>query len=130
MKSIKSQDIKQAVNTLLENRDGTVYQEIGYTDDGLMLYLVLGYQEDYEKGEDFQVIEGDTTFTICAKLAFNVSSLQCDYDVDWYMPYDEKGNVYDTDSAITKDFQALADYYNKEAKSIIEMMNNGEISIN
>lgn len=129
MNNITSQDIQNAIATLQENTCGTVYQEVGYTQDGQTLYLVFGYSEGYDKGEKYQVQEGDTLYTLCAKLAFNVSSLQCDYDCDFYMPWSANGDIYDTDSSVDGDFQALADYYNKEAKTIIDLMNSGELAI-
>lgn len=129
MNIIKSQDIKNAIKTLTENHNGTVWQALENTESGKTLCLVYGYAEGYDKGEKYQVIENGKTYTLCAKLAFNIDDLQCDYDVDWYMPYNENGDVYDTDSAITDDYQALADYYNKEAKIIIDLMNKGELVI-
>lgn len=129
MNTIKANDFANAVKTLQQNHDGTVYQEVGTTDNGEKLYLVFGYQAGYDKGEAYQVEENDTVYTLCAKLAFNVDSLQCDYDGDWYMPYNDNGDVYDTDSAITKDFEGLAEYYNQESENIIAMMNDGKITI-
>lgn len=129
MKTITSQDIKNAIDTLKGNDAGTVYQEVGYTDDGQTLYIVFGYAEGYDKGEKYQVQEGDTLYTMCAKLAFNVSSLQCDYDIDWNMPWSANGDIYDTDSSVDDDYKAIAEYYNKEAKEIIDLMNKGELTV-
>lgn len=51
---------------------------------------------------------------IYGKVAYNDSALQCDFDFDWTMPYDEKrGEVYDTEVSITcaKDVQWLINEY-------------------
>lgn len=51
---------------------------------------------------------------IYGKVAYNNSALQCDFDFDWTMPYDEKtGEVYDTEVSITcaKDVQWLLNEY-------------------
>lgn len=129
MNTIKSQDFQNAIDALTKNGAGTIYQEVSRMNDGKTLYLVFGYEEGYEKGEKYQVQEEKTLWTLCAKLAFNVSSLQCDYDVDWYMPYNKCGDIYDTNSALTDNFKSLADYYNHEAKEITQLYNNGEINI-
>lgn len=129
MYPITKNDIENAVKTLRDNNNGTVYQVVGYTQDGQGLYLVMGYQDGYEKGEKYQTIEGEKIYTLCGKLACNVSSLQCDYDVDWYMPWQSNGDVYDTDTAITDDFQSLADFYNQSAKEIIALMNKGDLVV-
>lgn len=137
MKNIQAQDIKQAINTLLKkgNEDGVVYQEVATLNDGRKLCLVMGYQEGYEKeAQSYQRIittldgKNTTTLTICAKLAINIDDLQADYNMDWYMPSTKEGDVYDTDSAIIgTDYQRIADDYNKEAETIVESMNNGNL---
>lgn len=52
------------------------------------LYVVIGYNAD--------------GFTLACKIAVNCDDLQCDYDWDWNMPYDEEG-VIDTEYSIYSD---------------------------
>lgn len=62
------------------------------------MYLVVGWSGGFENAEEGEPY-ADGEYRVCCKLAYNDSSLQCDYDIDWTMPYDEKdGEVDDTDS--------------------------------
>lgn len=105
---------------------------VGKLADGRELCLVFGWVEDYEPDENLyqQTLEhgGQFTYTLCAKLAVNVDDLQCDYDIDWLQPYRKDGEVWDTETAITKgeyDF----DWYKAEAKAIIEAIDKGDFEV-
>lgn len=130
MKNITTDIIKNAIDLMERgNGDGTVYYKVDTLNDGRGLYLVIGYQEGYEKGEKYQKVIGDTIITMCAKIAVNIDDLQSDYDYDWYMPSTREGDVYDTDMAIGGDLENLVKYYNQEAKTISDGMNDGTLSI-
>lgn len=45
------------------------------------------------------------------KVAYNDSSLQSDYDFDWYMPYDDYGEVWDTDMTFES---MMSEWYMKQ----------------
>lgn len=63
--------------------------------------IVLGWSDGFESNPDDPCTDG--TYRLCAKLAYqpNNSMLQCDYDVDWLMPYDEEtSEVDDTEISI------------------------------
>lgn len=82
MEFIKPKDFESAIETLLKNKDGAVYQKVATFDDGVDLYLVFGWGEGYDETDDaYQEKEGDRIYTICAKLAVNTDDLQCDYDI-------------------------------------------------
>ena len=107
-----------------DTANGVIYNPIKRLDDGRYLCLVFGWGEGYDK--DDTLIQRDG-YTLCAKLAINIDDLQCDYDIDWYMPYDDKGNVWDTDMSVDPHSW---DWYDDQAKQIIEAYNKGEISVN
>lgn len=67
---------------------GTVYWVLGH-DGGRTLALVVGWLDDDGKGSRVPA----------AKIAVQPSNsgMQCDYDVDWVMPYRDDGEVYDNE---------------------------------
>lgn len=81
----------------LEERDGN--------DWAIVLGWSPGFEEDGTKYTD-------GTYGLCAKVAYQPSNsmLQCDYDVDWLMPYDESGEVYDTEISISDDTESIVDW--------------------
>lgn len=117
---------EQLVTIAKDEINGVAWQPIGKIKDGRQLCLVMGYEDGYDAGEQYQVTVGDTIFTLCAKLAINIDDLQCDYDMDWYMPWDKKtGDVWDTNMAVNGDQDI--DWYNDEAKAIINEFYKGTI---
>lgn len=125
--------VEQAKN----NPDGTVWHVMETLNDGRQLCLVMGYQEGYDKGEPYQITtKSGEVLTLCEKLAVNIDDLQCDYDVDWYMPWDKKsGEVWDTDTSVwdcTKEneWDFGSEYYlNDAALRIAEGLNNGTLEV-
>lgn len=117
--------IKSSVDWCLENHDGVSFIEMGTLEDGRKLCLVFGWENGYDKGEDFQYHDDEGLWTLCSKLAVNTDDLQCDYEMDWTMPYHEDGEVWATDMAVRKDEDG--EYYMKEAKYMIDALNSGEV---
>ena len=65
------------------------------------------------------VLAWDDEYGLMGKIAFNCDDLQCDYDIDWLMPYDKKrGEVYDTEYPIYPDsnIALYVHYLLKDAK--------------
>lgn len=64
----------------------------------------------------------DGEYRICSKIAYNDSALQCDYDIDFTMPYDkEAGEVYDTNTELGTDFEAEALRLSKEFERVANL---------
>ena len=83
------------------HEDDTYYWYLGQDDKNNNWAIVLGWQDGYEKDENDDCLDG--TWRICIKLAFQPSNsiLQCDYDIDWLIPYNPKtGDVYETEYPI------------------------------
>lgn len=119
--------IQEKVEWVKEN-DGVAWFHMGELPDGRELALVIGWSDGYDKDKNLiQEEVGGTVYTICSKLAVNVSSLQCSYNVDWYMPSDKDGNIWDTDTAVPLDYDL--DWYEKESKEMLEAFNKGEIDV-
>lgn len=138
MKKVSIEDFKNAIDTMLNGYiDGVSYLPLGKTDDDKTIAIVIGWQDGYGNdrngqcdGEKWQVKYGDNLiFTLCAKVAINIDDLQCDYNFDWYMPSDEDGDIYDTDTALTGDYKCDLEWLLGEAKEMIKLMKKGVLTI-
>lgn len=108
---INRKDFKNSVEWVKKNHDGCSYIRVAETKQG-DLCLVFGW--DYDEKE------------VIMKLAVNTDDLQCDFDYDWEMPFDEKGNVWDT--MMTADETEL-DWIEKEAVEIVKALNEGKVKV-
>ena len=113
------------IDTAKKDVDGVAWWEMGRLNDGRKLCLVMGYSKSYEEGEKYQIKVGKDIYTLCQKLAVNIDDLQCDYEVDWFMPWykTDGGEVWDTDMAVKSSDDI--DYYNEEAEEMIKKINEG-----
>ena len=66
---------------------------------------------------------------MCGKVAVNIDDLQCDYDFDWYMPWSEDGDVYDTETSIGKSAGRTYDYLLNEAKFVLSELENSNLTV-
>lgn len=108
---------------------GTYYFELGKTDDGKAIALVLGYELGYNDGEDYQVKVGTKTYTLCGKIAINIDDLQYDYDFDWYMPSNKDGDIYDTSMALSKNHAEDLTWFLSQAEEMMNLMDKGVLTI-
>ena len=137
MKKVSVKQFKNAIDTMLNESyiDGVSYIPLDKTPDGKTIALVIGWQDGYEDGEKWQVKYGDNlNFTLCAKVAINIDDLQCDYNFDWYMPTICDGNkldgeIFDTDMALTGNYEDDLKYFLDNAKSMVEAFNKGILTI-
>lgn len=136
MKKVSVKQFKNAINTMLSESyiDGVSYIPLDKTPDGKTIALVIGWQDGYDDGEKWQVkmpmLDGeDLIFTLCGKIAVNIDDLQCDYNFDWYMPYGDSGDIYDTDMALTGDYEDDLAWLLSEAKDMIKLMKKGVLTI-
>lgn len=75
----------------------------------------------FELGNGLYVVVGKDGKDVLAKIAENTDDLQNDYDYDWYMPTDEYGNVWDTETIIDKhNIVETAQWFIREYKSMIK----------
>ena len=81
--------------------DGTYHWILDRDENDNDWAIVLGWADGFEADETDDCTDG--TWRLCVKLAYQPwnSLMQCDYDVDWLMPYDEEsGEVDDTEVSI------------------------------
>lgn len=110
LKPIDRQDvidkIKNAITKMTSDptQTGTYFWYLGNDKANNNWAIVLGWSDGFNDPEpDEDASYQYESYHICIKLAYQPdnSIMQCDYDVDWTMPYDETtSNVDDTDMAI------------------------------
>lgn len=108
----------------LKDVSTTFWVELGYDDSNTYACAMCWCDAD---AADYMGFEDDPGDFVIAKIAFCPNnSLMHEYDFDWLMPYDDRGNVDDTELIINdaSDADALAeawltfmDSYNAEVES-------------
>lgn len=81
--------------------NGTYHWDLGRDKSNNDWAIVLGWADGFDAEENDDCTDG--TWRLCVKLAYQPcnSLMQCDYDWDWTMPYDEEsGEVDDTEVSI------------------------------
>lgn len=130
---LTTEQYKSCIKTAVENPDGTTYVSMGKLEDGRDLCLVFSYEEGYGRDTEHyhQIHENGTIYTLCAKLAVNVDDLQCDFSVDWRMPWDKiTGDVYDTCMAVHKgDEVEDTKVYQNEATELFKVLKSGDYEV-
>ena len=132
---ITKEQYNACVERARKNPDAVVWHCMETLEDGRDLCLVFGYRDGYIKDDSMIQTEIDgNIYTLCCKLAVNIDDLQCDYDIDWNMPYQKvatdttpAGEVWDTDWSVGDD--SVVDYYNRSAKIMVEALNNGTLTV-
>lgn len=95
-------EFANAINNIKNTHENaTYYWILGTNKNNNNFAIVLGWSDGFEPDETDYYMNG--TYRLCSKLAYqpNNSLMQCDYDIDWFMPYDEEsGEVDDTEISI------------------------------
>lgn len=95
-------DFENAVEYMKKTHfNGTYYWYLDTDENNNDWAIVLGWSNGFKPDETDDCLDG--TYRLSAKLAYQPynSIMQCDYDVDWLMPYDEETNeVDDTEISI------------------------------
>lgn len=97
-----TEQISKAIKEMRSSHaNGTYHWYLGQDDNNNDWAIVLGWQDGYEEDKNDDCMQD--TWRICLKLAYQPSNsmLQCDYDIDWLLPYNPKtGDVYETEYSI------------------------------
>jgi len=91
----------KAVDVMKTQKEGNCRWVLPTEDEENDWAIVLGYSDGFDETEQDEFTDG--TCRLCAKLAYQSkkSIMQCDYDIDWLMPYDElTGEVDDREISI------------------------------
>ena len=104
--------MKDAYADLTNKGEGTWYHKLGNN-----LYYVMaaaGDPNNYD-AEDVELFATSKDgYIIIGKIAVNIDDLQSDYDFDWFMPYEEGGDVWNTESEFYKE-----EDFSKKAQEIV-----------
>ena len=81
--------------------NGTYHWILGRDKNDNDWAIVLGWADGFDAEENDACTDG--TWRLCVKLAYQPcnSLMQCDYDIDWLMPYDEKSGEVDDDTEVS-----------------------------
>lgn len=117
---IKAEEIKQAVEFLLKEKQGCYFKKVfnawGEYDWG----IAIGWSGGFDEKEKTPFSNGE--YRICAKICRTDNSLRCDYEWDFEQLYDRfTGEVYDTDTELGTDFEAEALRLSKEFERIANL---------
>ena len=117
---IKAEEIKQTVDFLLKEKQGCYFKQLGTDKYDRKWGIVIGWCAGFDEEE--KSLTSDKKYRICTKIAYNNNALQCDYDVDFTMPYNEETDeVYDTDTELGTDFELEALRLNKEFEDVASL---------
>lgn len=108
--------LKSSVKELMNGSEAVYFYRLRVDEFGRDWCIVLGWNNGFDKTDTdtSYVCEEYPEYHICAKIAYNDSMLQSDYQFDWLQPWDnETGDVDDDDSDIPqctteKDWRKLA----------------------
>lgn len=106
---MKTQELVRSFTKAVEDMkiskyNGTYHWLLNTDDNGNDWAIVLGWSDGFEVDTNDDCMSG--TYRLCAKLAYQSHNniMQCDYDIDWTIPYDEEsGEVDDTEISIYPD---------------------------
>ena len=116
---ISLEELTSDMAWLDQQKCGCCYHEVAHTSKGTTLCIVVGWEDGFSeapKGTPY----ADGTWRICAKVAYQHANnvMQCDYDIDWRMPYDkETGDVDDTSTEVSPS-QHDVDWLNEQAERV------------
>ena len=88
---IKTEEIKQAVEFLLKEKQGCYFKPLKIDNGNNKWGIVIGWGAGFDEKEKTSF--SDREYRICSKIAYNNSALQCDYDIDFVMPYDKETGI-------------------------------------
>ena len=104
----KRELIKEFTDAVISMRktheNETYYWILGTDESNNDWAIVLGWSDGFEADETDDCMDG--TWRLCTKLACQPSNsiMQCDYDIDWVMPYNEEtGETDDNELCIYPD---------------------------
>jgi len=117
--TITLDELKHDIAWLDEKKCGCCHHLVARTDGGTELCIVVGWLDGFDEAEKGTPLT-DGTWRICAKVAYQHSNnaMQCDFDVDWLMPYNpDTGDVDDTCEEVDGT-QFEVDWLNRQARRI------------
>lgn len=92
----------KAVKEMSQDKEGgCCYWILDADNNGNNWAIIIGWQDGFEEDAEDKLSDG--TWHLCTKVAYQPhnSLMQCDYMIDWEMPYNEEsGDIWDTDIAV------------------------------
>jgi len=126
---VTADELKKAADYLASTKEeGGCYRWKVYanTEDNKDISIVLGWTDGFDKNDPDKDKYQDDTWRLAVKVGYQPSNsiMQCDYDIDFYLPYNpDTGDVCDDCEYCiyeTTDFEALAKDINKNTSWVIK----------
>jgi hypothetical protein len=126
---VTADELKKAADYLASTKEqGGCYSWKVYanTDDHKDISIVLGWTDGFDKNDPDKDKYQDDTWRLAVKVGYQPSNsmMQCDYDVDFNLPYNpDNGDVCDDCEYCiyeTTNFEALAKDINQNASWVIK----------
>lgn len=126
---VTADELKKAADYLASTKEqGGCYRWKVYanTDDNKDISIVLGWTGGFDKNDPDKDKYQDDTWRLAVKVGYQPSNsmMQCDYDVDFNLPYNpDNGDVCDDCEYCiyeTTNFEALAKDINQNASWVIK----------
>jgi len=126
---VTADELKKAADYLASTKEqGGCYRWKVYanTDDNKDISIVLGWTDGFDKNDPDKDKYQDNTWRLAVKVGYQPSNsmMQCDYDVDFNLPYNpDNGDVCDDCEYCiyeTTDFEALAKDINHNTSWVIK----------
>lgn len=122
---VTTDELKKAADYLASTKEqGGCYHWKVATKDKMNICIVLGWTDGFDKNDPDKDKYQDDTWRLAVKVGYQPSNsmMQCDYDVDWQVPYDQFGDDIWAEYCIyeTTDFDALAKDINTNANWTLE----------
>ena len=126
---VTADELKKAADYLASTKEqGGCYRWKVYanTDDNKDISIVLGWTDGFDKNDPDKDKYQDDTWRLAVKVGYQPSNsiMQCDYDVDFNLPYNpDNGDVCDDCEYCiyeTTNFEALAKDINTNASWVLK----------
>jgi len=119
MNKITLDELREDIKWLDEQKCGCCYHKVAWTDQGTYLAIVVGWNDGFDEAPA-GTPRADGTWRICAKVAYQHANnvMQCDFDVDWTMPYDKDTGDVDDTSIEVDGGQSDVDWLNEQARRV------------
>ena len=118
---ITGEEIKRVVEYLAKCKEGCFHNTIT-NKDGYDIAIVIGWTAFDDTDDKDKYFDDNHRLAIKVAYQSDKSFMQCDYDVDWLLPYYSNGEVFDSEYILYENtnFDAVAKDINFDADDMLK----------